>query len=50
MELYDLGQHPTQVNDLAQREPQRLRDMQQMFLMAFAAWRGTASACRRSIA
>lgn len=32
-ELYNLVQDPTQVNDLAQREPQRLRAMQEVFLM-----------------
>lgn len=32
-ELYNLAQDPTQLNDLAKREPQRLRAMQELWLM-----------------
>lgn len=32
-ELYNLAQDPTQLNDLAQAEPRRLRDMQELFLV-----------------
>jgi arylsulfatase len=37
-ELYNLTEDPTQVNDLAAREPARLRNMQEIFMMEAARY------------